>query len=79
MADGITMPVHPDTFHKDLEHLTEILEKWRDRVGKEGIPGVDQPAADAELRYERFIREFTGEMLYVSGKCQNIALILSER
>jgi hypothetical protein len=75
----IVMPVSPEEFHKELEHMADILVKWRDKIGKEGIVGVDQPAADAELKYEQFIREFTGELLYVGGKCQNLALILSER
>lgn len=77
--ESITMPINPNTFHADLEHMVEVLTKWRDKIGKEGIPGVDMATNDAELKYERFIREFAGELFYISGKAQNIAIILSER
>lgn len=79
MSDAsMTLPISPDNIHKELEHAEEIVKKWREFVGK-GIPGVDTPAQDAEAKLDTFLRQFTGELLYVSGKLQNVAVVMSER
>lgn len=79
MADpSMTLPVSPDNIHTELEHIEATVKKWREAVGK-GIPGIDMPAQDAEAKLDSFMRQFTGEMLFLSGKLQNLALVLSER
>lgn len=75
---GNTLPVHPDNVHTELEHVEKIVTKWRKKVG-DGIVGIDIPAADADEKLDAFLREFTGELLLVAGKCQNLAVILTER
>ena len=74
----ITLPIDPENIYTELEHLEKMIVGWREKVGK-GLPGVDLPAADAEEKLDAFLRQFTGELLFVSGKCNNLAVILSER
>jgi len=74
----MTLPITPDNIHTELEHVEQIVKKWREFVGT-GIPGIDMPAQDSEAKLDSFLRQFTGEMLYVAGKCQNLAVVLSER
>lgn len=75
---SMTLPITPDNIHTELEQVEAIVRKWREFVGH-GIPGIDVPAQDAEAKLDSFLRQFTGEMLFVSGKCQNLAVVLSER
>jgi len=75
---SMVLPISPDNIHTELEHVEAIVKKWREFIGK-GIPGVDMPTQDAEVKLDAFLRQFTGEMLFVSGKCQNMAVVLSER
>jgi hypothetical protein len=79
MADpSMTLPVTPDNIHAELEHVETMVQKWREVVGK-GIPGIDIPVQDAEARLDAFMRQFTGELLFMAGKLQNLAVVLSER
>ena len=79
MSDvAMTLPISPDNIHTELEHVEAIVKKWREYVGK-GIVGIDQPAADAEEKLDAFLRQFTGELLFASGKLQNMAVVMSER
>lgn len=73
-----TLPVHPDHVHEELESVEKIVGKWRARVN-DGIVGIDLPGADAEEKLEAFLRELTGELYFVAGKCHNLATILTER
>jgi len=75
---GLTLPINPETIHTELEQIEVVVKRWREAVGK-GLPGIDIPASDPEEKLEAFLREFTGELLFVGGKCNNMALILSER
>jgi len=80
MSDlSMTLPITPDNLHTELEHVEAIVRKWREFIGNKGIPGIDAPAQDAEAKLDAFIRQFTGEMFYVAGKCQNVAVVMSER
>lgn len=72
------LPINPDVLHEELESVEKLILKWKDRISK-GIVGVDLPGANAEEKLEAFLREFSGEMLYVAGKCQLMATITSER
>lgn len=79
MADpGMTLPITPDNIHTELEHVEAMVKKWREAIGK-GIPGIDMPAQDAEAKLDSFMRQFIGELLFASGKLQNMAVVLSER
>lgn len=79
MSDmSLTLPITPDNLHTELEHIEATVKKWREFIGK-GIPGIDQPTQDAEVKLDAFLRQFTGEMFYIAGKCQNMAVVLSER
>lgn len=73
-----SLPIHPDNIHAELKSVEEVITKWREAVDN-GIPGIDIPGPGAEERLDAFLRQFTGELLFVSGKCQNMAVILSER
>lgn len=75
---NITLPIDPENIYTELESIEKVVTKWRALVGK-GLPGVDLPAADAEEKLDAFLRQLTGELLFVSGKCNNLAVILSER
>lgn len=75
---GLTLPVNPETIHEELEQIERIVARWRESVGK-GIVGIDLPAQDAEERLEMYLRQLTGELLFVGGKCTNLAMILAER
>jgi len=75
---NIALPIHPDNIHAELEHIEKVITKWRERISK-GLPGIDIPTTDAEEKLDAFFREFTGELLFAAGKCQNMAVILSER
>jgi hypothetical protein len=80
MADpSMTLPVTPDNIHAELESVEAIVKKWREYIGKEGIPGIDKPAQDAEAKLDSFLRQFTGEILFTAGKLQNLAVVLSDR
>lgn len=70
------LPVDPENIHTELEHMEAIIKSWREAVGN-GIPAVDQPAPEEAL--DDFLRKFTGELIFVAGKCQNLAVVLSER
>lgn len=79
MSDlSTTLPISPDNIHKELEHVEEVVTKWKVFVGN-GIPGVDIPAQNAEEKLDMFLRQFTGELLYAAGKLQNVAMVLSDR
>lgn len=79
MTDPVLMlPITPDNIHSELESVEAVVRKWREFVGQ-GIPGIDIPTSDAELKLDTFLRQFTGELLFVSGKLNNIAMVLSER
>ena len=73
-----SLPINPETIHEELLSVERLVVKWRESIGK-GIVGIDLPAPDAEVKLEAYMREFIGELLLVSGKCQNMALILAER
>jgi len=75
---GITLPVSPDNIHEELESVEKLVKKWREAVGK-GLPGIDIPTQDAEAKLDAFMRQLTGELILVAGKCQNLAVVLSER
>lgn len=75
---GLTLPINPETIYAELQQIEGIVARWRESVGK-GIVGIDMPAQDAEERLEMFLRQFTGELLFVGGKCTNLAMILAER
>lgn len=77
MSD-LTLPIHPDNIHAELEHVEAIVKKWRTQIG-EGLPGIDIPAQNAEDKLELLLQQFVGEMLFVAGKCQNMAIVLAER
>jgi hypothetical protein len=72
------LPINPETIYEELQSVEKVVAKWRESIGT-GIVGIDKPAPDAEARLEAYMREFVGELLLVSGKCQNMALILAER
>lgn len=74
----LSLPIHPEVIHKELEQIEAIVMKWRERIGR-GIPGIDLPSPHAEESFDLFFRQFTGELLFIGGKCNNLALILSER
>jgi len=76
--NNITLPIDLENIYTELEHIEKVVAKWRASVGN-GLPGVDIPVADAEEKLDAFMRQFTGELLFVSGKCNNLAVILSER
>lgn len=61
---------------KELLSVREIVDSWCARV-EQGLPCVELPASEEAL--EAFLRQFVGEMLLASGKCQNMAMILAER
>jgi hypothetical protein len=73
-----TLPIDPEEIHTELEQIERIATKWRTSVGN-GIAGIDLPTADAEEKLDAFLRQFTGELLFLAGKCQNLAVVLSER
>lgn len=75
MSD-LTLPVHPDNIYNELDSVEKLVAKWREAVGK-GLPGVDQPAQDAEAKLESFLMQMTGEMMLASGKLQNLSMILA--
>lgn len=72
------LPINPDVLHEELEAVEKLIVKWKGRVSQ-GIAGIDMPAANAEEKIEAFIREFSGELLYVSNKLAAMASIVSER
>ena len=73
-----TLPVHPDHIHEELESVEKIIAKWRASVDN-GIAGFDLPGSNAEEQLEMFLRHLSGELIYVAGKCQNLAIVLTER
>ena len=79
MADpSMTLPVTPDNIYEELKSAERVVAKWRESVGK-GIPGVDVLTSDAEAQLDAYMRQLTGELLFVAGKLQNLAVVLSER
>lgn len=73
-----SLPINPETIYEELQSVEKLVAKWRKSIG-DGIVGVDKPAPDSEAKLEAYMREFIGELMLVSGKCQNMALILAER
>jgi len=79
MSDlNLVLPITPDNLHTELEHIEATVKKWREYIGQ-GIVGIDKPAPDSDEKLDAFLRQFTGEMFFVAGKCQNMAVVLSER
>lgn len=76
--ESATLPINPETIYEELQSIEGVITKWRESVGH-GIVGVDQAVPDAEAKLEAYMREFVGELLFISGKCQSMALILAER
>ncbi len=68
------LPVTQDVLISELETSKKYLEEWIEKV-KEGIPGVDRPAPPDVL--DDFLRSLCGELLVVSGKCENLSHVLS--
>lgn len=71
-----SMPISPEVLYDEILSAAKILEKWKARVGDEGIPSVDKPATPEQ--YDLFIRQLAGELLIVAGKCSNISSIILE-
>jgi len=75
---GLVLPINPEHLYSELESIEKIVSRWREEVGG-GIVGLDKPAVNAEEKLELFVRQLTGELFFVAGKCQNMAVVLSER
>lgn len=71
-----TIALSPDTIRSELKTVAGLVGYWQERL-EQGVPGVEMPGTDEAL--EAVLRQFVGEMLFVSGKCQNMAMILAER
>lgn len=70
------LALSPDVIHEELQGVQKLINKWTGIVNN-GIPGVDTPASEEAA--EKFLRQLVGELLFVAGRCQNMALILAER
>jgi len=68
------LPVTQETLQSEMKAAVVILNKWISKVD-EGIPGVDLPAQPEAL--EDFMRALCGELLIVSGKCENLSNVLT--
>jgi hypothetical protein len=75
---GIVLSVNLEHVHEELESIEKIVAKWRKAIDG-GIAGVDHATEDPEMQVESFLRQFTGEMIFVSGKASNLAMSLSEQ
>lgn len=76
MEQHVSLPISPDVLYDELVSAAKILEKWKTRVGVEGIPGMDKLATPEQ--FDLFTRQLAGELLVVAGKCSNIASIILE-
>jgi hypothetical protein len=72
-----TVSVSTDNILQEVQSTIRILQVWENRLKTEGVPEVDYPSSEEAL--ERFLREFTGEMILSAGKLSNLAMVLSER
>lgn len=68
------LAVTQETILSELKSSKDILESWIKKA-EEGIPGLDIPAPPDRL--EDFMRAFCGELLIVSGKCENLSNVLA--
>lgn len=75
---NVLMPISADVLYDEIESAEKLLAKWKG-ILNEGLPGLDIPASDAEVKFEAVMREMTGELFLASGKLQNLAVILAER
>lgn len=68
------LPVTQEVMLSELKSSKDILEAWIQKI-EAGIPGMDVPAPPERL--EDFMRAFCGELLIVSGKCENMSNVLA--
>jgi hypothetical protein len=75
----ICLPINPENIHDELESIKKLVDYWESRLKKEPLPGIDIPTSNSEEQLECLLRQMTGELLFIAGKCNNLAVILSER
>ena len=68
------LSVTHETMLAELKSSKLIMDAWIQKI-EEGIPGIDIPAPPDKL--EDFMRSFCGELLIVSGKCENLSNVLT--
>lgn len=68
------LPLSTPLLLAELQSIEAIIRKHREIIEGEGVPAVDQPGSEAQV--EEFIGELSGELLFVAGKCENIARVL---
>ena len=68
------LPVTQETMLSELKTSKAILESWIQKV-EAGIPGLDIPAPPDRLA--DFMGALCGELLIVSGKCENLSNVLN--
>jgi hypothetical protein len=72
------IPIASDTLLVELESIQTIVNKWVNRVAS-GIPGQDTlpTGTDAGISLDVWVTELVGELRLLSGKTENIALVIS--
>jgi len=68
------LSVTHETMLAELKSSKLIMDTWIQKI-EEGIPGIDIPAPPDQL--EDFMRSLCGELLIVSGKCENLSNVLT--
>lgn len=70
------IPISRDVLRAELAVAINILQKWHAEL-EEGIPGIEKPGSIENV--EEFLKVFYGELLIVSGKCENIANVIGNQ
>lgn len=75
------LPVSTPVMLQELETLKDIVDKWKERLETQGVPGIDTPLTGNSPQYahrlDLWLQELVGELRMVSGKAHNLAEVLA--
>ena len=75
------LPVSTPVMLQELETLKDIVDKWKERLETQGVPGIDSPISGNSPAYasrlDHWLLELVGELRMVSGKAHNLAEVLA--
>lgn len=71
----MAMRIQPDTLRDEISQVSEIINKWSDRLSK-GIPGDEIPSND--LNVEIFLYQLRGELQLAAERILAVVEVLEQ-
>lgn len=73
------LPLSIPTIEAELTGARALLDQIIESLHDEAIPGVTAPGGpDGEVHLAEWLTQFSGELMLVARKCENVAVTLNE-